>query len=53
MSQGVNCSFLVDESRYTDEMLDKLNSLIEDKEMLAENLQNLMQKERLQSEQRR
>lgn len=32
--------------------LDKLNSLIEDKEMLAENLENLMQKERLQSEQR-
>ena len=50
MSQDVNCSYLLDESRYTDEVLDKLNSLIEDKEMLAENLESLMQKERLQSE---
>ncbi|RAU16656.1 transposase [Nitrincola tibetensis] len=32
--------------------LDKLNSLIEDRDMLAENLENLVQKERLQSEQR-
>ena len=52
MSQDVNCSYSFDESRYTDEVLDKLKSLIEDKKMLAENLENLMLKERLQSEQR-
>lgn len=32
--------------------LDQLNSLIEDKDMLAENLENLMNRERLQSEQK-
>lgn len=31
--------------------LDKLNSLVEDKDMLAENLENLVKKERLQGEQ--
>ena len=31
--------------------LDELNSLVEDRDMLAENLENLVQKERLQSEQ--
>ena len=32
--------------------LDQLNSLVEDKDMLADNLENLIQKERLQSEQK-
>ena len=32
--------------------LDQLNSLVDDRDMLAENLENLVQKERLQSEQR-
>jgi predicted transposase YdaD len=31
--------------------LDQLNSLVEDKDMLAENLENLVKKERLQGEQ--
>ena len=31
--------------------LDQLNSLVEDKNMLAENLENLVKKERLQGEQ--
>ena len=31
--------------------LDQLNSLVEDRDILAENLENLFQKERLQSEQ--